>query len=366
MRIVHIATGFLGISKKQGGAIQRRIVDLAEQQARLGHDVTVIGPVSKDHALDSAIKLIQVPTFRRLPGWLALYALMAAVAARRTRPDVVHAHAMPLCGPPLGSTPSLLHVDWFQYDSSKRWARPFVRRSILAFSAIAGVSDYNRSAIATYWQLPLDDVQVLHNCCDIDQFQPPASEREHNRIQFGYLGRINDQKGSDTLGKATTRLRNEGLDNPVLAAGPLGQFGAEARRPSAEDYATAAAVLGPDVEYLGVLPESDVVDYLQSLDVVVMPTRSHEMFGMAVIEAMACGCIPLVSDCGSLPEIAGENAHIFEAGDPQHLAAEMKRLHEASRAELQHQSIESRKRAEYFRTSRVVADALELYEGIIQ
>jgi len=35
---------------------------------------------------------------------------------------------------------------------------------------------------------------------------------------------------------------------------------------------------------------------------------AHEAFGVAVVESMACGCLPVLSDRGSLPEVAGDEA----------------------------------------------------------
>ena len=42
---------------------------------------------------------------------------------------------------------------------------------------------------------------------------------------------------------------------------------------------------------------------------------AHESFGLALAEAMACECRPVVSDCGSLPELVGPSGHVTPYGD---------------------------------------------------
>jgi glycosyltransferase involved in cell wall biosynthesis len=57
------------------------------------------------------------------------------------------------------------------------------------------------------------------------------------------------------------------------------------------------------VSLLGFIPEDRLPAYYQAADAFLMPTRDLECFGLPVIEAMACGCLPLVMPDGGPAEV---------------------------------------------------------------
>jgi glycosyltransferase involved in cell wall biosynthesis len=67
-------------------------------------------------------------------------------------------------------------------------------------------------------------------------------------------------------------------------------------------------------------------DIFLSHDVVVLPA-SREPHGIAPLEGMGCGCVPVMSaDCGSAGTIPKDACFIFAMGDSQHLAMIMREL----------------------------------------
>jgi glycosyltransferase involved in cell wall biosynthesis len=66
-----------------------------------------------------------------------------------------------------------------------------------------------------------------------------------------------------------------------------------------------------DVRFHGALPDEEVIAILGRAMALVHPTpvdetgsaRAHELFGLALVEAMARGCPVIASDAASLPEI---------------------------------------------------------------
>jgi glycosyltransferase involved in cell wall biosynthesis len=130
-----------------------------------------------------------------------------------------------------------------------------------------------------------------------------------------YLGRLVAEKGIFTLVKAAGELKRQGLVFHLAMAG----LEAGAR----EDLLRSAGEsgLGPDCFSLRG-PTERPEEMLAAADVAVVPSQWPEPFGLAAIEAMACGAVPIVSDAGILPEIVGpENAGcVFRQGDAMQLA----------------------------------------------
>jgi len=60
-------------------------------------------------------------------------------------------------------------------------------------------------------------------------------------------------------------------------------------------------------------------------EVVVVPSRWAEAFGLVAAEAMAAGAAVVVSDAGALPEVVGDAGRVFPAGDAAALAGSSSR-----------------------------------------
>lgn len=72
--------------------------------------------------------------------------------------------------------------------------------------------------------------------------------------------------------------------------------------------------LGDVVRFLGFIDEQDLPAYYQAADAFLLPTRDLECFGLPVVEAMACGCTPLVTPVGAPAEIcAAEHRELVAA-----------------------------------------------------
>jgi glycosyltransferase involved in cell wall biosynthesis len=79
------------------------------------------------------------------------------------------------------------------------------------------------------------------------------------------------------------------------------------------------ARLPPGVETLGGVPADELVELYRRAASLVFPSL-YEGFGLPPVEAMACGCPVASSRAGSLPEILGDAAVLFDPHDAESIA----------------------------------------------
>jgi glycogen(starch) synthase len=127
----------------------------------------------------------------------------------------------------------------------------------------------------------------------------------------GYLGALATHKGVPTLLEAF-RSAPSGWRLRIAGCGPLEEA---ARRESSSN---------PRIEVAGLVLGEAKDDFLNSLDVLVIPSEYEENAPLVVVEAAVRGLPAVVSDRGGLPESA--EARVFRAGDPGDLLGALRRL----------------------------------------
>ena len=288
---------------------------------------------------------------------LAARELVSALVAAPGRPplDLVvqhHAYLAPATSAIPESVPVLhvFHGPWAHEYRLSRSAAPrgFLRRGLDALVAatlhrvearalrrarrILTLSRHFADHLATWHPGSLPPIEVAPGGVDFDRFAPlPEPDRQRIRRTFGLAP-------DDLLFVATRRLDPRmGLDVLIEAFARIA-----ARRPRARLWLTGQGPaeaglrsrirchrLDATVRLLGVLPESDLPLLLNAADVAVMPSLDLEGFGLATVEALACGTPVLGSQAGATPEILGslDSSLLFPSADIETLA---RRLEEAS------------------------------------
>ena len=74
------------------------------------------------------------------------------------------------------------------------------------------------------------------------------------------------------------------------------------------------------VETRGGVSTDELVSLYRRASALVFPSL-YEGFGLPPVEAMACGCPVAASDAGSLPEVVGDAAVLFDPREPESIAA---------------------------------------------
>lgn len=111
----------------------------------------------------------------------------------------------------------------------------------------------------------------------------------------GVVSRLEPIKGMDLVIPAFAKAceQNPNLTLLVVGDGSL----RELMESQAKDMK-----VGEKVTFVGRKPQSELQDYYDQIDILLMPSRS-EGFGLTAIEGMARGCVPVVADTGGLPEV---------------------------------------------------------------
>ena len=152
--------------------------------------------------------------------------------------------------------------------------------------------------------LPKDRTVVKPNFVGIDPCQGDG--------QAGFavfLGRLAPEKGIDTLLKAWTLLRHP-IQLKIIGDGPLAE------------HVEHAAAVDPRIQWLGRLPQKDVLPILGDAMCLVMPSIWYETFGRSIIEAYAKGTPVIASELGAMSELVkdGKTGWYFPPGDARALA----------------------------------------------
>ena len=179
-----------------------------------------------------------------------------------------------------------------------------------------------------------DNVQVIYNPC-------PIVDRNNTDRSIKYIlfaGTLYHRKGFDTLIKAFSKVANEYKDWKVILAGNPKE------QKDKEVMLKLPIQLGikKQIEYPGWVVGEQKERLFRNASIFCLAS-SAEGFPMAVLDAWAYGIPVVCTPVGGLPDIVknGENALIFEYGNVDILAIQLKKLmsDEILRKKIEKQSI---------------------------
>ncbi|MFN3324334.1 MAG: glycosyltransferase family 4 protein [Bryobacteraceae bacterium] len=240
------------------------------------------------------------------------YTLLIALA-----PSIREVHAGPICCTLQGED---LFLDGLSEPYKSR-AFDLIRRHIPDVNLFLPVSRYYAGYMTGYLGIPESRMRVAPLGISMNGHARRARSGD-GPYRIGYFARIAPEKGLHVLCEAYHHLRQQpGLPPSRLVV--AGYLGADHKPYLAEiERQMRAWGFGDEFEYKGVLDREAKLRFLQSLDVMSVPSVYADPKGLYVIEAMANG-VPVVQPrAGAFPEMIEQTGGglLVEHDDPASLA----------------------------------------------
>jgi len=161
--------------------------------------------------------------------------------------------------------------------------------------------------------VPIHKLSVIPWGVDYTRFSTPIQKEGPYTVV--YLGQIRPYKGLPILLEASQGM--QGIRLWVIGNGH-----------SADTYRRQAFQMGiHDVTFWGQIPDEDMARLVKKADVLVLPSISRsEAFGIALLEGMAAGLVPVASHLPGVADLIGNEGITFPPGNAQALRDVLIRL----------------------------------------
>jgi glycosyltransferase involved in cell wall biosynthesis len=202
-----------------------------------------------------------------------------------------------------------------------------VRRALLAADAVLPFSKF--AAAEVQRAAPVDTICLLYPGVDCDYFRASGKTKEAIVVTVGRLAPdVWRRKGLDVFASCSRLV-------------PGARFVIIGR---CEDEAVARELArrgGNNLELVQRRVTNDELRHWYQRASVYAQLSAHEGFGLALAEAMACQCVPVASNTGSLPEVVGQTGFLVDHGDTGGSAAAIRLALDATGTEARNRIVQS-------------------------
>lgn len=250
--------------------------------------------------LDRRIEVVKLPFKGKLGYYLNASFIRNAIKKRPV--DLVNSHYASGYGTLarlVGRHPLVLAVfgsDVFDYPFRSRWNMRTIIRNLDCADIITSTSQVMADKVRAFYNRDRE-IYITPFGVDLELFYPRPCDKT-DRFEIGIIKKIEAIYGFDVLLHAMKRLIDEyGMERIHLSA-----YG---RGSKAEYFASLAKDMGLEdfVSFCGFVRNEDVPKVLSGLDVACFPSVVDESFGVAIVEAMACGVPVVASDALGFTEV---------------------------------------------------------------
>jgi L-malate glycosyltransferase len=259
----------------------------------------------EEHYSESNAKSVETIVLPKLlPGKLTYFlnAISLKKVINRYKPDILHAHfasSYGLVASLIRNKKSSFFVsvwgtDIYKFPKQSKINEILIKYTLNKADYVFSTSYAMASETKKY---TANNIKVIPFGVDINKFMPLEDIKEkRSNLTIGIVKSLEDNYGISDLINAFSKIRLMHKDINLLIVGD---------GPKRNEYELLVSEKGLNelVTFTGKIPNYDVPKYINAMDIFVVPSREIESFGVAAVEAMACGVPVIVTDIGGLPEV---------------------------------------------------------------
>jgi glycosyltransferase involved in cell wall biosynthesis len=216
--------------------------------------------------------------------------------------------------------PVVLHVHGgeFLMNGTQKPLYQFIAKTLFKHSKeVVVLSNIEQQALQNLYGY--SSATLLANSVDTSKYKAKNKIFNQSKPVLLFLGRITESKGIEDIVEAFILLKNK-LDFRFIlcGAGPL------------ENYfkIKCKEILDGDFEFRGVVSGREKINVINTADFFILPSRYGEGLPMALLETMAAGVVPVVTDDASMKFVIQNeiNGMLVEKQNPRHLYSQLEKV----------------------------------------
>ena len=246
--------------------------------------------------------------------------------------------------------------------------RPEAEQAVMKKAdAVVVTTKQERIDLERLYHVDGGNVRVIPAGVDLELFRPMNQAEAKDILGWNgqptilYVGRIEPLKGVELVVRALARMETADGVRFVVAGGDPGFDG------HLDELKRVAQSVGVEdkVAFVGSVEHAELPTYYNAADVFVLPSY-YESFGLAALEAMACGTPVVASGVGGLPSfiVSGESGYLVAKRQPDSFGERLDLLlgDENLRESM---GRAGRSTAEAMGWGRMISDLADLYSEIL-
>jgi len=364
MKVIHVCNHFYPCI----GGIETSVQSICSELIKHGHksDVVCLNKCSNSNSILKPYERYRNINIYRLPYInLKFYKVAPKVLKIIKRYDLIHVHGVGFFADFLASTkqihkkPLILstHGGIFHTKHIKNIKKIYfgiLGKTVLKqFDRIIAVSEEDKKLFLR--ATVKDKIIVIPNGINYNKLS--KIKRRQVKNTFIYIGRISKNKRADRLIETMSYLKGKVPEAKLYIIGKDW----EGLKGKLENNVKKAG-LNSHVFFTGELEERQLIKYLSKAQFFVSASE-YEGFGISVIEAMACGIIPILNNIKQFKNLIRNNKEgfIVNFSDPSKCANLIRNITNMNLGGIR---LNSKKKAKYFDWNNVTNKLLKLYSEI--